>query len=253
MSTTIAMSAARPYLAKKILVTGASRGIGLSIAQRFASLGASIILLSRTAADLSEALATLPPHATQPHTMVAGSVGSAELWESIRRAHADIDVLVNAAGVSCNALLVRTPAAAIAATLETNLHGCVYASRAVGRNMLARRSGCIVNVGSVLGLHRHVAGSSVYAAAKAGVVGFSRALAVEMGPAGVRVNVITPGYVETDMTACMMPAARDAARDATPAGRFGVPSEVADAAVFLVGNGFVNGAEIVVDGGLGCT
>ncbi|KAI5847431.1 hypothetical protein BZA05DRAFT_122739 [Tricharina praecox] len=242
-----------PHLTKRILITGASRGIGLSIAQRFASLGASIILLSRTTSQLTAALATLPAHPTQPHTTITGSVSSVELWETIRRSHKDIDVLINAAGVSCNALLVRTSQSAIAATLETNLLGSIYASRAIGRNMLVRKAGCIVNIGSVLGLHRHIAGSSVYAASKAGVVGFSRALAVEMGPGGVRVNVITPGYVETDMTTGMTGAAREAALGATPAGRFGVPEEVADAVVFLVGNGYMNGAEIVVDGGLGCT
>ena len=242
-----------PHLTKKILITGASRGIGLSIAQRLASLGASILLLSRTPDHLYTALRALPPHPTTPHTSITGTVSSPELWESIRRDHKDIDVLINAAGVSCNALLLRTPQSAITATLETNLLGSIYSSRAIGRNMVARRSGCIINISSVLGLHRHMAGTSVYAASKAAVVGLSRALAVELGGSGVRVNVITPGYVETDMTTGMTAAAREAALGATPAGRFGTPEEVADAAVFLVGNGYVNGAEIVVDGGLGCT
>jgi NAD(P)-dependent dehydrogenase (short-subunit alcohol dehydrogenase family) len=96
-------------------------------------------------------------------------------------------------------------------------------------------------------------GSAVYAASKAGVVGLTRSLAAELGPSGIRSNVIVPGYIETDMTARMTETAREKALRSTPLGRFGHVEEIADAAVFVAENGYVNGAEIVVDGGLGCT
>lgn len=119
--------------------------------------------------------------------------------------------------------------------------------------MVRRGKGCIVNISSVVALRKACVGSAGYAASKAGVIGLTRTLAVEMGPRGVRSNVIVPGYIETDMTAGMSAEARERALEGTPLGRFGTPEEVADVAVFLVGCGFVNGAEVVVDGGLGCT
>ena len=160
---------------------------------------------------------------------------------------------MNAAGVSVPALLVAAPTASITATLDTNLLGTLLACRAVARGMVRRRAGVIINVASVLGGHKPMPGCAAYAASKAGVVALTRTLAAELGPKGVRTNVIVPGYIETDMTAAMGPEARAGALANTPVGRFGHVDEVADAAVFLIECGFVNGSEIVVDGGLGCT
>ena len=112
--------------------------------------------------------------------------------------------------------------------------------------------GVIVNLSSVLALQKPVVGSAVYAASKAGVLGLTRALAAELGPRGVRVNCITPGYIETDMAGAMTDVARAAVLAATPLRRFGNVDEIADAAVFLAECGFVNGTEILVDGGLSC-
>lgn len=118
--------------------------------------------------------------------------------------------------------------------------------------MVRRKSGVIINISSLLGLHKSLPGSAVYAASKAGVVGLTRTLAVELGPVGIRTNCIIPGYIETDMTAGMTEAARSAAVAGTPLRRFGSVDEVADVALFLAQCG-ANGAEIVIDGGLGCT
>ncbi|KAA8895092.1 hypothetical protein FN846DRAFT_1029799 [Sphaerosporella brunnea] len=247
---------------KTILITGASRGIGYGIAHRFATLGASIVLLSRSAAAVDTARGSLPKipgFANQSHRCIVGDVGDAVLWDDIRRNEVagkqkDIDILINAAGVTHHSLLVATRTGVVEEVLRTNLLGTTLACRAVAKNMLGRKAGgCIINVASLLGLHKPTAGSTVYAASKAGVVGLTRSLAAELGPAGVRTNVIVPGYIETDMTARMSEVARIAALKATPLGRFGHVDEVADAAVFLVENGFVNGAEIVIDGGLACT
>jgi NAD(P)-dependent dehydrogenase (short-subunit alcohol dehydrogenase family) len=114
-------------------------------------------------------------------------------------------------------------------------------------------AGCIINISSVLGLHKQTPGNSVYAATKAGVIGLTRTLAAELGPAGVRTNAIVPGYIETDMTAGMTEDSKEKALKATPLGRLGRVDEIADTAVFLAESGFINGAEIVVDGGLRCS
>ncbi|KAI5795538.1 hypothetical protein EDC01DRAFT_54547 [Geopyxis carbonaria] len=232
----------------RILITGASRGIGLAIAHRFAALGASTVLLSHTTPAPTATLATRS--ATQTHTALLGDVADADLWDAIRRAHPDIDILVNAAGVMQAALLLATPPAAADRVLRTNLLGPVLACRAVARGMVRRRAGCIVNIASVLGLDRPAAGSAVYGASKAGVVGLTRALAAELGGKGVRVNAVVPGYVETDMTRAMSPEARERALKATPLGRFGTAADVAEAVEYLVRSGFANGTELRIDGGL---
>jgi NAD(P)-dependent dehydrogenase (short-subunit alcohol dehydrogenase family) len=148
--------------------------------------------------------------------------------------------------------LISTKPELIADVLRTNLLGTALACHAVGRNMVRRKSGVIINISSLLGLHKSLPGSAVYAASKAGVVGLTRTLAVELGPVGIRTNCIIPGYIETDMTAGMTEAARSAAVAGTPLRRFGSVDEVADVALFLAQCG-ANGAEIVIDGGLGCT
>ncbi|KAF8534453.1 hypothetical protein BDD12DRAFT_756309 [Trichophaea hybrida] len=240
---------------KKILITGASRGIGYGIAHRFAALGASIILLARTASHLDKALSSLPkvPRIEQKHQTIVGDVGDVALWEEVKKSEKDIDILVNAAGITQHSLLFSTKPDDIADLLRTNLLGPTLSCWAVGRNMVRRKSGVIINISSLLGLHKPLPGSAVYAASKAGVVGLTRTLAAELGPAGVRTNCIIPGYIETDMTVKMTEAARNVAVTGTPLRRFGSVEEVADAAVFLVQCEFINGAEIVVDGGLGCT
>lgn len=160
-------------------------------------------------------------------------------------------MLVNAAGIAQNSLLISTSVETIEAIFRVNLLGTTLACRAMGRNMFQKKRGCIINISSLLGFQKPTPGSAVYAASKAGVIGLTRTMAAELGPVGVRTNVIVPGYIETDMTLKMAVEARENARNNIPVGKFGTVEDVADAAVFLETCSYMNGAEIVVDGGLG--
>lgn len=204
------------------IVTGASRGIGLSIAQLLASRGASLTLISRSAASLDSAHSSLPN--PSQHHVLAGDVSSRSFWNELKLDKNErVDLLVNSAGISHQSLYLRTSEDLIENVVQTNLMGTMWACKSVGRKMLRQRSlaedgkdgdgaggekdkvrraigrGVIVNVASLLGVHGGL-GSAAYAASKAGVVGFTRALAAELGPSGIRVNTVLPGYVSTDMT-----------------------------------------------------
>ncbi|KAG0642052.1 hypothetical protein HOY80DRAFT_918103 [Tuber brumale] len=237
---------------KLVLVTGASRGIGLSISQKFAHAGASLILISRTKPHLDAALSTLPPGGE--HQCIAGDVGDPELWEEVRGGCGKkLDILVNAAGITHYSLLMATKSETIQEVIRTNLVGSVLGCRAMLRGMVRARSGCIINISSVLGVKAGM-GSVAYAASKAGVIGLTRSLAAEVGSSGVRVNAILPGYIDTDMTrAGMTERARRDALEFTPMKRVGTAEEVADAAMFLALNKFANGSQVVLDGGLSAT
>ncbi|EPE25754.1 NAD(P)-binding Rossmann-fold containing protein [Glarea lozoyensis ATCC 20868] len=234
---------------KKTIITGASRGIGLSIAERFAAEGSSLVLVARNTTSLNKLLSSLPSGPTQGHEIVAGDVGSEDFWTSNFRGRKDVDILVNAAGVTFVSPFLRMGGEKMEAVLRTNLMGTMFGCGAVGRGMLGRRDGCIVNVASLLGM-KGGRGSAAYVASKAGVIGFTRALAAELGEKGTRVNVIVPGYIETDMTAAMTPEARSDALDAIPLKRFGEASDIADAAVFLATNKYANNCVLNLDGGL---
>ncbi|PWW77750.1 NAD(P)-binding protein [Tuber magnatum] len=242
---------ANPLSKKLILITGASRGIGLSISQKFAHSGASLILVSRTRSHLDAALSALPPGGE--HQCIAGDVGDPEFWEGVRGGCGKkLDVLVNAAGITHSSLLMATKPQTIEEVIRTNLVGSVLGCRAVLGGMVRARSGCIINISSVLGIKAGM-GSVAYAASKAGVIGLTRSLAAEVGRSGVRVNAILPGYIDTDMTSGMTEGARREALEFTPMKRMGTAEEVADAAVFLALNKFANGSQIVLDGGLSST
>ncbi|KAI5813343.1 hypothetical protein BZA77DRAFT_321875 [Pyronema omphalodes] len=230
----------------KILITGGSRGIGFSIANRLAKRGASCILMARNGDVLHEAMAKLPVGngEGQKHSVIIGDVGSPEIWEEVRREYADIQTLINSAGISQKSLLISTPIQDVISILNTNLLGTTLACRAVAKSMMRRKSGCIVNIASVLA-YKGVPGSSIYAASKAGIIGLTKSLAVELGQRNIRVNAICPGYIETEMTAGLKP-------EMGPSGRMGTPEEVAEVVEMVLENGYLNGAVIGVDGGLGC-
>ncbi|TGZ85688.1 NAD(P)-binding protein [Ascodesmis nigricans] len=246
MSSTATATPAK-YL--RFLITGGSRGIGLACAHRFASQGHHIILLARNNAALSTATSELPrTHSEQNHECIIGDVSQQETWEKVKAEHKKLDVLISAAGISQTSLLSRTKPDAINSIISTNLTGTILGSRTVSSLLLHRRSpGVIVNISSVLGLSKCIPGTSVYAASKAGVIGFSRALAVEVGSRGIRVNTVCPGYVKTQMTEDVR--IREIGGDG-PMGRWAEMDEVVNAVEFVVNNGYVNGAEVVVDGGL---
>ncbi|PQE05235.1 3-oxoacyl-acyl carrier reductase protein [Rutstroemia sp. NJR-2017a BBW] len=160
-----------------------------------------------------------------------------------------IDILVNAAGITHSSPLITTSPDLIESVLHTNLQGTIWGCKVVSRMMVRRREGCIINVSSLLGM-KGGRGSAAYAASKAGVLGLTRALAAELGPSGIRVNAIVPGYIETDMTKAMPTAARTEALNAIPLSRFGDVEEIADAAVFLATNRYANNCVLNLDGGL---
>ncbi|KAL7267875.1 hypothetical protein RUND412_009522 [Rhizina undulata] len=236
-----------PLASQRILITGGSRGIGLGIAKRFAELGGSCTLISRDEGQLKRAVGELYVTGGQEHEILAGDVKDWIFWVKSRKQN--VDVLVNAAGITHSSLLMSTSPEVIENVVGTNLVGSILGCQAVSRNMVRRKGGCIINISSILS-HHPKPGVSIYAATKSGVLGLTRSLALELGPSNIRVNAILPGYISTDMTDSFDDNRKDTIRKATPLKRFGTVEDVADVAEFLVRSRFVTGAEIVVDGGL---
>jgi 3-oxoacyl-[acyl-carrier protein] reductase len=189
-------------------------------------------------------------------TAVPGDVSdSAEAQALVERVEAElgeVDVLVNNAGVTRDTLIARMTDEDWEVVLDTNLRGAFNTCRAVARKMLRRRSGAIVNLTSVVGLHGNP-GQANYAASKAGIIGLTKALARELGSRGVRVNAVAPGYIDTRLTHVLPDQARNAILANTPLGRLGDPEDVAGAVRFLCSDdaSFVTGEVLLVDGGLG--
>lgn len=229
------------------LVTGASRGIGRAIAAELAGAGASVVLSYRTGAEEAESLAAeIGGRAVQADVSDPSSAG-ALVGEA-----GDIDILVNNAGVTRDGLLVRMSDDDWNTVIDTNLASCFYTCRAAVRGMMKKRSGSIVNISSIVGLHGNW-GQTNYAASKAGIIGFTKALARELGSRNVRANVVVPGYVKSRLTDVLPDDATAAMLENTPLGRLGDPEDVAGAVRFLSSEdaAFVTGAVLLVDGGLG--
>jgi 3-oxoacyl-[acyl-carrier protein] reductase len=232
---------------KTALVTGASRGIGRAIVAELAAAGASVVLGYRSGQQEAETLAS-----EVGGRAVQADVSDAEEAVRLVEEAGDVDVLVNNAGLTRDGLLARMPDEDWRAVLETNLSSVFYTCRAVTRPMMRRRSGSIVNISSVVGVHGNP-GQTNYAASKAGIIGFTKALARELGSRNVRANVVAPGYVKTRLTNVLPEEATAAMLAATPLGRLGDPEDVAGAVRFLCSDAasFITGEVLLVDGGLG--
>ncbi|HLE99015.1 MAG TPA: 3-oxoacyl-[acyl-carrier-protein] reductase [Gaiellaceae bacterium] len=232
---------------RNALVTGASRGIGRAIAAELAAAGASVVVSYRTGAEDAEALA-----AEIDGRAIQADVSDPESATALVEAAGDLDILVNNAGVTRDGLLVRMSDDDWRTVLDTNLGSCFHTCRAVTRGMMRKRSGAIVNISSVVGIHGNW-GQTNYAASKAGIIGFTKALARELGSRNVRANVVVPGYVKTRLTDVLPEDATSAMLENTPLGRLGDPEDVAGAVRFLCSDqaSFVTGAVLLVDGGLG--
>jgi 3-oxoacyl-[acyl-carrier protein] reductase len=230
---------------RSVLVTGGNRGIGLATARAFADVGDAVAITSRSGQCPDERLLALPADVTDDASLTA-AVAAAE------QAHGPIEVLVANAGITRDTLLLRMSDDDWAQVLDTNLTGAFRVARRAARSMLRQRRGRIVLVSSVVALSGS-AGQVNYSASKAGLVGLARSLARELGSRGITVNVVAPGFVETDMTAGLDEATRDAYRAQVPLGRFATADEVAAAIRWVAGPeaGYVTGAVIPVDGGLG--
>jgi len=232
---------------KTALVTGASRGIGAAIATELAAAGATVVLGYRSGREEAEALAVdLGGRAIQ------ADVSSAEDAKRLVEEAGELDILVNNAGLTRDGLLARMSDDDWRTVLETNLSSVFYTCRAVTRPMLKKRSGTIVNISSIVGVHGNW-GQANYAASKAGIIGFTKSLARELGSRNVRANVVAPGYVKTQLTDVLPEEATAAMLTNTPLGRLGEPSDVAAAVRFLCSDAasFITGEVLLVDGGLG--
>ena len=232
---------------KRALVTGASKGIGRAIAEELARAGAEVVVGYRTGAEEAEALAReIEGRAVQ------ADVSNAEEAARLVEEAGDLDILVNNAGLTRDGLLARMSDDDWRTVIETNLSSVFYTCRAVCRPMMKKRAGAIVNVSSIVGVHGNW-GQTNYAASKAGIIGFTKSLARELGSRGVRANVVAPGYVRTQLTDVLPEEATSAMLGNTPLGRLGEPTDVAGAVRFLCSDeaSFITGDVLLVDGGLG--
>jgi 3-oxoacyl-[acyl-carrier protein] reductase len=231
---------------KIALVTGASRGIGKAIAAELARAGASVIVGYRSGSEGAEAVAMeIGGRAVQ------ADVANPEDAKRLIEEAGDLDILVNNAGLTRDTLLARMSDDDWRAVIDTNLGGAFNTCRAAVRGMMRRRSGSIVNISSIVGL-RGNPGQTNYSASKAGIIGFTKALARELGSRGVRVNVVAPGYVSTRLTDVIADELKEQMLAATPLGRFGDPEDIAAAVRFLCSDeaSFITGEVLLVDGGL---
>ncbi len=232
---------------KTALVTGASRGIGMSIAKELARAGASVVVSYRTGAEEAEALAS-----EIGGKAVQADVSDPESARALVEEAGDLDILVNNAGVTRDGLLLRMSDEDWQTVIDTNLASCFYTCRAAARGMMRRRAGAIVNISSIVGLHGNL-GQVNYAASKAGMIGFTKSLAKELGSRNVRANVVAPGYVHSQLTDVLPEEITAMMLQNTALGRLGDPEDVAGAVRFLCSDdaAFVTGVVLLVDGGLG--
>ena len=232
---------------KTALVTGGSRGIGRAVALELGRAGASVVIGYRTEAGEAEAVASeIGGRAVQ------ADVSDPEQAKALVDEAGELDVLVNNAGTTRDGVLARMLDEDWRTVLETNLSSTFYTCRAAARGMMKRRSGAIVNISSIVGVHGNW-GQTNYAASKAGIIGFTKSLARELGSRGVRANVVAPGYVKTALTDAIPEEARETMLTNTPLGRLGDTENVAAAVRFLVSDeaSFITGEVLLVDGGLG--
>jgi 3-oxoacyl-[acyl-carrier protein] reductase len=232
---------------KRALVTGASKGIGRAIAQELARAGATVVVGYRSGKDEAEQLAS-----EIGGLAVQADVSSPEGAKRLVDEAGDIDVLVNNAGLTRDGLLARMSDDDWRTVIDTNLSSVFYTCRAVTRPMMKKRGGSIVNISSVVGVHGNW-GQTNYAASKAGIIGFTKSLARELGSRNIRANVVAPGYVKTALTEVLPAEATAAMVQNTPLARVAEPHEIAGAVRFLASDdaSFITGEVLLVDGGLG--
>ena len=240
---------------KTVLITGASRGIGNGIATVFAEHGANVVFTYSSSVDAANALETklqtMGVQAKGYQSNAADFTQAQELVENVLADFSTIDVLINNAGITKDNLLMRITEEDFDKVIEVNLKSVFNLTKAVQRSMLKQRQGSIINMSSVVGVKGN-AGQSNYAASKAGIIGFSKSIALELGSRNIRCNVIAPGFIETEMTAKLSEEVVAGWRAGIPLKRGGTPNDVANACVFLASDlsSYITGQVINVDGGM---
>jgi len=237
------------------IVTGSGRGIGRAIALELAGAGAKVVVNYAGRVDKAVETVELIREAGGECIAVQADVSQTfdvdRLIKTTLEHFGKIDILVNNAGITRDSLLLRMKEADWDVVLATNLKGVFLCTKAVSKGMLKQRSGVIVNISSVVGLSGN-AGQANYAAAKAGIIGFSKSIAKEFAARGIRVNVVAPGYISTDMTETLAEAMHSEVLRAIPLGRLGKPEDVAKVVRFLVSPeaSYITGQTLCVDGGM---
>ena len=245
----------RQFEGKTAVVTGGSRGLGRASCLELAAGGANVVLCYAgnvaAAQETAERCEALGVKALAVCCDVAEEAQVKALMEQAVKTFGRVDILVNNAGITRDGLLMRMKEPDFDEVIRTNLRGTFLCMREVTRTMVRQRSGRIVNLSSVVGL-RGNAGQVNYAASKAGVVGMTKSAAKELAGRGITVNTVAPGFIDTDMTAAMPDGAKTAAIGAIPAGRMGMPEDVAKAVAFLCSDdaAYITGQVLAVDGGM---
>lgn len=240
---------------KSAIITGATRGIGKGIAIEFAKQGANVAFTYNSSIEaakaLEEELQSYGVKAKGFQSNAANFDAAQQLAKDVNTAFGAIDILVNNAGITKDNLLMRISEEDFDNVIEVNLKSVFNLTKAVIRPMMKQRSGSIINMSSVVGLKGN-AGQANYAASKAGIIGFSKSIALELGSRNVRSNVIAPGFIETEMTAKLDEKVVQSWRDGIPLKRGGQPEDIANACVFLASDmsSYITGQTLSVDGGM---
>lgn len=240
---------------KTALVTGATRGIGKAIAETFASNGANVAFTFASSEEKAKAiesdLIAMGVKAKAYKSDAADMDAAQELVKDVLKEFGTIDVLVNNAGITKDGLLMRMSEEDWDKVMDTNLKSVFNMTKSVMRTMMKARSGSIINMSSVVGVKGN-AGQANYAASKAGILGFTKSVALELGSRNIRCNAIAPGFIETEMTGALDPDTVQGWRDAIPMKRGGTPEDVANLTLFLASDmsGYISGQTINVDGAM---
>lgn len=236
---------------KIALVTGASRGIGKAIAEKLVACGATVIGTATTEKGAEAISQYLDQNGKGLALNVTDEASIESVISTIKAEFGDIDILVNNAGITRDNLLMRMKEDEWQDILDTNLTSVFRLSKALMRTMMKKRYGRIITIGSVVGTMGN-AGQANYAAAKAGLIGFSKSLAHEVASRGITVNVVAPGFIETDMTAALTDEQKALTLAQVPAGRLGEPTEIANAVAFLASDeaSYITGETLHVNGGM---
>jgi 3-oxoacyl-[acyl-carrier protein] reductase len=239
------------FTGKTAIVTGAARGIGLAIAQRFSQAGAAVVICDIDEAGVVQAAAGLSGKALGVKANVTSADDIAHLFDVTLKEFQRVDIVVNNAGITRDTLMIRMDEKDWDLVLDINLKGAFLVTKAASRIMMKQRSGRIVNISSVVGLTGN-AGQANYSASKAGLIGLTKSAAKELASRGVTVNAVAPGFIETEMTKALPEAAREEFLKKVLLSRAGTPDDIASAVLFLASDdaSYITGQVLTVDGGL---